>query len=193
MFPVLGWLTCRRSKPPRVSPGNIKAAFLWVKEMIEYGYCQCGCGNKTNAAPFNDASKGYTKGEPMRYLKGHCFKAGNRGDKHPRWKGGRSLSTHGYVVVWTPEGRKYEHILVAEKALGRTLNNYGAGNPNTEVVHHINGQKQDNKPENLLICTHSYHTELHHRLEASSDWPEFKKIARNTKEKADERRKSKGI
>lgn len=161
--------------------------------MSNSGLCECGCGNKTEIIGWNDASKGWVKGQPMRYLKGHNFKEPKKGADAPRWKGGRQLSSHGYVVIWTPVGRKYEHILVAEKALGRNLKNYGTGNPDTEVVHHINGDKQDNRPANLLVCTHRYHTELHHKLEASADWPEFKKIVRNTKEKTDERRNNKSI
>ena len=88
------------------------------------------------------------------------------------------MSNHGYVVIQTgPRQRQYEHILVAEQALGRKLRNLGTGNAKTEVVHHVRGDKTDNK--NLVICTHSYHTELHHRLEQSPAWPEFKKIVRN--------------
>jgi len=33
-------------------------------------------------------------------------------------------------------------------------------------------------PANLLICSHEYHVALHHRLEASEVWPEFRKIHR---------------
>lgn len=38
---------------------------------IEKGFCQCGCGRKTNIAPRNRASLGWVKGEPLDYLRGH--------------------------------------------------------------------------------------------------------------------------
>lgn len=33
--------------------------------------CECGCGNPTNPAPFTAPSKGWIKGEPVRFLHGH--------------------------------------------------------------------------------------------------------------------------
>lgn len=151
---------------------------------IERGKCLCGCGAATRIAPVNDRSKNWVKGEPLMYLKGHRLKAGASGDKSPRWKGGRYLSTHGYVVITTEVGRKYEHILMAEKVLGRPLLHISTGHPDNEVVHHIDGDKTGNRPGNLLICTHRYHTELHHLLEQSPAWPEFKNVVRNSKEKS---------
>lgn len=41
---------------------------------IPYGYCRCGCGQKTKLAPWTDASRGYTKGKPMIYIFGHQAK-----------------------------------------------------------------------------------------------------------------------
>jgi hypothetical protein len=38
---------------------------------IPYGYCHCGCGQKTNVAPHNDKRHGTIKGEPQRYVFGH--------------------------------------------------------------------------------------------------------------------------
>lgn len=141
--------------------------------------CQCGCGQPTRLAPVNDRSKGWIKGEPLRYLKGHNA-AANWAAQTARSVGSKGLSSHGYVRVLTTKGvRRYEHVLVAEKVLGRPLKNFGRGNPATEVVHHIDGDKQNNAPTNLLICTHQYHTELHHRLEQSPAWPEFPSVIRH--------------
>jgi hypothetical protein len=74
-----------------------------------------------------------------------------RGDQAPNWKGGRT-STNGYVRVRalghprTTKQSPYvlEHILVMESTLGRYLL------PN-ERVHHKNGQRDDNRPENLEL------------------------------------------
>jgi len=86
------------------------------------------------------------------------------GRLNPRWKGGRVISKEGYVLIFMPEhpdssGRGYicEHRLIAEKALGRRLRL-------NEVPHHINGIVDDNRNDNLLVCTTSYHAMLHNKL-----------------------------
>lgn len=38
---------------------------------IPYGYCHCGCGQKTKLAAKNRAEAGWTKGKPLRFLNGH--------------------------------------------------------------------------------------------------------------------------
>ncbi len=75
------------------------------------------------------------------------------GEANGNWKGGRTRLKAGYVMVRAPGhpravGSYYvcEHILVAESLLGRYL---VAG----ESVHHINGVRDDNRPENLELWT----------------------------------------
>lgn len=71
----------------------------------------------------------------------------------------------GYSVVYVPEhfntmrsdnwrGYAYEHRYVVEKALGRRL-------ADDEVVHHRNGDKMDNKLENLEVLSRSGHAHKH--------------------------------
>src|SRR5688572_2474751 len=38
---------------------------------IPYGYCHCGCGEKTKIATQTDPRFGHVKGEPIRYINGH--------------------------------------------------------------------------------------------------------------------------
>jgi hypothetical protein len=38
---------------------------------VEYGYCHCGCGQKTSIAQRNRKSMGWIKGEPIRFVRGH--------------------------------------------------------------------------------------------------------------------------
>jgi hypothetical protein len=74
-------------------------------------------------------------------------------ESNSNWKGGRSRHKAGYVIVRVPDHPRagkhpyvFEHILVAEDLLGRYL-------LDGETVHHRNGVRDDNRPENLELWT----------------------------------------
>lgn len=75
--------------------------------------------------------------------------------------GSRYIDADGYVVVYVGDGRgKREHIVIAEKALGKPL-------PPRAVVHHVDENPANNLPSNLVICPNrSYHNLIHQRMRA---------------------------
>jgi hypothetical protein len=128
--------------------------------------CECGCGKLAPIADRTNKTRGYEMGKPMRFCNGHHGKQRSM-DGNPHWKGGRS-KVNGYVHILMPDhpransnGRVPEQTLVAETVLGRCL-------PPQAVVHHVNGNRADNRKCNLVVCENSaYHTAIHNRMRAT--------------------------
>lgn len=119
-----------------------------------------------------------------------CARRGPRpGAGHPGWKGGRRLDKNGYVLVYVAGGHPHgrcrgqrfvlEHRLVMEQHLGRLL-------LPSEVVHHRDGDKQNNALSNLeLFQTNGEH--LAHELQGRV--PQWTEEGKARIRAADRRRK----
>ncbi len=80
-----------------------------------------------------------------------------------RENGTGNINAAGYVDTHINGRRQYEHIIVAETALGKPL-------PEGAVVHHANEIKSDNRPENLVVCPdEGYHRLIHSRMRAFAE------------------------
>ena len=99
-------------------------------------------------------------GTRLKCFSGMCIKCHNKFtsgtmENHPQWKGGKHLIKDGYIetklqpdnpfyTMARKSGYLREHKYVMAKHLGRCLES-------REVVHHKNGNRSDNRIENLEL------------------------------------------
>ena len=80
----------------------------------------------------------------------------HKGKRSFAWKGGKIKDNHGYILIWKPDhpqcksaGYIHEHRLIMSEFLGRPL-------APEETVHHKNGDRSDNRIENLELWSKSH-------------------------------------
>lgn len=133
-----GHLTVISRAEDRFSPSGARR-YYWL--------CLCDCGVQKEIEA-GALKSGKTKSCGCRSKDWHRL---HTGSKNPNWKGGRIVDSCGYVLLYRPghhraksNGYVREHILVMEEHIGRRLYS-------SENVHHINGDRTNNRPENLEL------------------------------------------
>lgn len=89
---------------------------------------------------------------------------GKKGCLHHLWKGGISLDKahDNRALIWCRDGRRRIFArAVMESILGREI-------LSSEIVHHINGDPTDDRPENLELMTLGEHSR-HHNSKGDKD------------------------
>ena len=153
---------CSRTRFVKICP-ICKKTFWTYKSKTKIGkgkFCSTKCFHKHGKGKHYSSDTEFKKGQ-IPTNKGKKYPERSR-ENSPNWKGGRYKS-RGYVLVlisnhpYSGKGSTvFEHRLIVEKQINRFLN------PN-EIVHHINGITEDNRPENLMAFSSiSAHVRFHY-------------------------------
>lgn len=147
-------------------PICFKAFYVQNSESHRRVTCSVECRRQRQVRSFSDRTcvncgKAFTcppnqlKHRAAKYCGVICSAAYRTGKRTSRFKGGRWIGSGGYVE-FRVDGRVRvkEHRYVMEQHLGRRLDS-------SECVHHKNGNKQDNRIENLEIVSFEDHPEKH--------------------------------
>jgi hypothetical protein len=160
----------RRTEPPQATP------------------CECGC--EELATPGRRFISGHsrrgTTHSATTKAKMSAANSGTRnghwGKRAHNWKGGRTKTAYGYIDVWAPDhphaksGRYVlEHRLLMERHLlaANPASPYLAdGHLHRQAdVHHVNGVKDDNRIENLVVMWKDDHARHHNAISPQAAYP----------------------
>jgi hypothetical protein len=145
----------------KIRAAGLKARLAPPPEWVApSGLCACGCGGRTAIAKTSRPGRGEYNGYPKRFIHGHNARL-FMPEQTSGWKGGRTTDRYGYVAVHRPDypgatktGYVLVHRMVYEESRGVRL-------PAGVLVHHVNGVRDDNRPENLVAFTRVEHRRAH--------------------------------
>jgi hypothetical protein len=106
-----------------------------------YVECECRCGT-IKFVNFKSIYRNLSKS--CGCYRDTLYKRTQFGEGNTNWKGGKSIDLNGYVIIRTNNKYVKEHRYVYEQHYGITLT------PN-QNIHHINGDRLDNRIENLEL------------------------------------------
>lgn len=129
---------------------------------ILYGYCQCGCGEKTQRASQTESRTGYKKGQPLRFIFGHnprkrhieqtYYKIVDTGYKTPCWIWTKSRNPKGYGILIRQSAEKKSKNYLAHRYQYEVV--HGPLSSDVELDHQC-GIRPCINDEHLKPCTHT--------------------------------------
>lgn len=131
---IVDQVSSRRGSMRR-RPGSSYTDYAW------YWLCICDCGSVKRIGT-GDLTSGRIRSCGCLLRETTRARGSVRGAARWNWKGG--LNGNGYSNTWVDGKNVLVHRVVMEQMLGRPL-------LPDETVHHINGIRHDNRPENLEL------------------------------------------
>mgnify|MGYP003334418456 CR=1 FL=1 len=140
---------------------QIAGGISWPRSRVRTALLNAGVKMRTRADGLRlrgDVLGKHIKGKPREFTPE--WKA-NIGKSRRKWgeenAKGKSKKPSGYIEITRgPNKGRGEHVAIMEDRLGRRL-------LKDECVHHIDGNRANNSPDNLALMTRGGHTRLHQR------------------------------
>lgn len=121
-----------------------------TEEDLRYGYCRCGCGQKTRIPNRSDKSRGRVKGVPFTWKSGHFTRIRKRYEVDLEtgcWNWQVGFNPNGYAII-----RMNNHSYLVHKLLHQLL--HGKAPRGLELDHLCRNRRCIN-PDHLELVTHT--------------------------------------